>query len=47
LNLEKVDAILADIAKTEQGRKEYALLKVDADYTLFAHFLRLKYKMGA
>ena len=45
LGLDEVDAILAAIAATEQGRMEYALLAGDADYTLFAHFLRLKYKL--
>eukprot|EP00484_Ammonia_sp_Unknown_P022573 CAMPEP_0197022064 /NCGR_PEP_ID=MMETSP1384-20130603/2970_1 /TAXON_ID=29189 /ORGANISM="Ammonia sp." /LENGTH=617 /DNA_ID=CAMNT_0042450029 /DNA_START=36 /DNA_END=1889 /DNA_ORIENTATION=+ len=47
LNLDIVHQILQRIASTEQGKKEYQILSQHADYTLFAHFLRLKYKLGS
>merc|ERR1712113_512019 len=46
LNLETVDMILKKIANTGQGKKEYKLLSTHAEYTLFAHFLKLKYKLS-
>ena len=46
LNLQIVDEILAKIAGTMSGKREYQLLWKQREYTLFAHFLKLKYKMG-
>lgn len=45
LNLQIVDKILNKISNTKQGRKEYQLLSSLAEYSLFSHFLKLKYKM--
>ena len=46
VNLETVDQILGKIAATASGKREYKLLSTQREYTLFAHFLKLKYKMG-
>ena len=45
LNLDLVENICQKISKTDQGKQEYQLLSNLAEYTLFSHFLKLKYNL--
>eukprot|EP01083_Nonionella_stella_P016204 45325_1 len=45
LNLEMVDGVIQKLVQSQSGRKEYQSLCLHAEYALFVHLLRLKYKL--